>query len=193
MTKNGPVEAVLDRLTSAEWDGENCFNSTLSRARLLREYLRRAARWAQILDATSEWPLFDIAGHIDPTTDVPPDVLDRLHQVIGRKNLVWHEAVRSVERALRWATLLDAGIPLPDGPADPYAPLLTLLERGGPFYTEHHFFDLTSSMIPIPKTSWPDHLATQPLVSLDHADLDQLDREYNRRHNIGTGASNNNG
>jgi hypothetical protein len=57
---------TLARLLAVDWTGNASFDHVRSRARLMREYLRRASWWAQVVHAIEEWPFFDIAAHLAP-------------------------------------------------------------------------------------------------------------------------------
>lgn len=82
-------------------------------------------------------------------------------------------AFRTSRWALHWAALVDAEVPLPDGPSDPFAPLVLMFERGGGFTLERGFVDLASSMVL--RKSLQDALSPQPYASLDIATLDNFD------------------
>ena len=76
MNDQGHAAATLSRLLAVNWDGD--FDASdrhaVSRARLMREYLRRSAWWADYLNATSEWPFFDVAGRLAPNIEPPADL-----------------------------------------------------------------------------------------------------------------------
>ena len=167
--------ATLSRLLAVDWDGD--FTISLeharSRAKLMREYLRRAAWWALELDATGKWPFFDIAGQLAPNVQAPPELAEELEAMIHDR-VGWPSLRVINQAALRWAALLDAGIPVPPQVDDPFEPLLLMFERGGGFTTEAGFIDLGGSSI-LRKT-WRDHLAPHPIISLDQATLDALDQ-----------------
>jgi hypothetical protein len=167
--------ATLSRLLAVDWESDFIIQLgyTRSRGRLMQEYLRRAAWWAQGLDATDKWPFFDIAGLLAPEVHSPPEIAAKLETLI-RNRVGWPSVDISCRAALRWAALLDAGIPVPPQLEDPFEPLLLMFERGGGFTTEHGFIDLGGSSV-LRKT-WRDHLAPHPVTSLDEATLDALDR-----------------
>jgi hypothetical protein len=138
----------------------------------MAEYLRRAALWAQALDATDEWPFFDIAAHVAPSVYVPDDEAKDLEDLIYNR-IGWPSVDRIARAALRWAALKDAGVPLPPGLADPYEPLLLMFDRGGAWTTEAGFIDVDGSAVR--RQTWRDHLSTEPVTALDPATLDALD------------------
>jgi hypothetical protein len=168
--------ATLVRLEAVDWKGDSGFEHRRSRVRLMAEYLRRAARWAQVLDAADEWPFFDIAAHVDPTVHVPADQAKDLEALIYR-GIGWPSVVTASRAALRWAALLDVGTPLPPGLEDPYEPLLLIFDRGGGWTIEAGFIDVDGAAIR--QQTWIDHLSTEPVTALDLATLDALDEAAN--------------
>ncbi len=174
MTDQSHAAATLSRLLTVNWDGD--FDASdrhaVSRARLMREYLRRSARWADYLNATNEWPFFDIAGRLAPDIEPPADLVKQLEESIaGRIGWPSHRTV--ARAALRWAALLDAATPLPAGLEDPFEPLLLMFDRGGAYTTEAGFIDLGASSVQ--RKTWRDHLSTEPVTALDPSALDALD------------------
>jgi hypothetical protein len=163
---------ALRRLQAVDWDSDAVFEYPRSRARLMGEYLRRAAWWAQELDATDAWPFFDIPARWAPDIEVPGDLLDPMETLIWTR-IGWPSVATTARAALRWAVVMDAGKPLPDGLADPYEPLLLLFERGGGFTTEHGFIDLGAASVL--RQTWRDHLTTEQVVPLSQSALDALD------------------
>lgn len=166
--------AMLSRLQAIDWTGD--FTVSLvharSRAKLMREYLRRSAWWAQELAAADQWPFFDIIGLVAPQVEPPHGLTEQLETTIQRR--IGRPSHRTIARsALRWAAARDAGIPLPPQLEDPFEPLLLMLERGGGFTTEANFIDLGGSSV-VEKT-WRDHLSPEPTTDLDEASLDALD------------------
>lgn len=73
-----------------------------------------------------------------------------------------------------FAALLDAGVPLPDAPPEPYEPLIVMFERGGGFTTEGGgLIEVDSLGIRIGRPE--DNLTEQPVIALDEAALDAAD------------------
>jgi hypothetical protein len=166
------TDATLARLQAVDWKGDSGFDHRRSRVRLMAEYLRRAALWAQALNATDEWPFFDIAAHIAPTVQVPADQAKDLEVLIDR-GIGWPSVVTAARAALRWAALLDANTPLPPGLEDPFEPLLLMLDRGGAWTTEAGFIDVDGSALR--QQTWGDHLSPEPVITLHPATLDAMD------------------
>jgi hypothetical protein len=166
------TDATLARLQSADWKGDSGFDHRRSRVRLLAEYLRRAALWAQALDVTDEWPFFDIAGHVDPSIHVPAHQAKDLEVLIDR-GVGWDSVKTASRAALRWAALLDVGSPLPPSLEDPFEPLLLMFDRGGGWTIEADFIDVDGAALR--QQTWLDHLTAQPAVTLDQTTLDALD------------------
>ncbi|MGR6970491.1 hypothetical protein ACU639_12915 [Streptomyces cynarae] len=77
--------AVLDRLRAVEWYGDWDVASvhTRSRAVLMREYLRRAALWAQAYEAEEEWSFFDVTEYVDPAFRLDPELEGHLEEFVS--------------------------------------------------------------------------------------------------------------
>ncbi|MFI2357062.1 MULTISPECIES: hypothetical protein [Streptomyces] len=170
---NTPSRKVLNRLLAIDWaDDTAAFQHAPSRALLMREYLRRAALWAQSYKAERSWPFFDIAAHIDVTITTPLDVTEDLEQLL--KDLAPASLRTTCSGAVRWAALRDARPDLLEKLPDPYEPLLRMYERGGGFYLQE-YLDLNGVMIPLRNVE--SNASTTPLVTLSPATLDALDGE----------------
>jgi hypothetical protein len=169
---------ILSRLLAVDWTGEASFDHARSRARLMREYLRRASWWAQVLQATDEWPFFDIAAHLVPQVYAPKELASRLEELIST-GIGWPSVVDTCRNALRWAAVLDAAVPIPDNLADPFDPLLWLFKRGGGWTTESGFIELGGASVR--RRTWRDHLSTEPIVTLTQSALDALDQANLRK------------
>jgi hypothetical protein len=168
---------MLARLQALNWHDEDAFEYRKSRTMLMREYLRRAAWWAQELHATDEWPFFDIAAHIAPSVHISPCHIEELEDLeVGKLGL--GPVATSVYAAVRWATMLDTpGVDLP-ALDDPFEPLVMTYERGGGFYTKNGFIELNLAAVPI--RSWRDHLSSDRIIPLDPAVLDSFDEAERR-------------
>lgn len=172
MTQDAP-RLLLDRLRAITWDDD--FSVPLlharSRALLMREYLRRAAVWAQAYGAEAAWPFFDLAEYVDPSivldagTSAELDAYIRLH--IGTPSI--QDTCRG---AVHWAAVRTrTRAELPDLP-DMYEPLLLMFERGGG-YAIGQFIDLQG--VAIPQGNLKKNLSTTPFLTLAPATLDALD------------------
>jgi hypothetical protein len=166
------VAATLARLQAVDWNGGSGFEHRRSRVRLMAEYLRRAALWAQALNATGEWPFFDITAHLAPAIQAPEDEAKDL-EVLIYNHIGWSTVDRTARAILRWAAVKDAKVPLPEGLDDPYEPLLLMFDRGGAWTTEAGFIDVDGGAIR--QQTWLDHLKAEPRVALDQATLNALD------------------
>ncbi len=51
---------------------------------LFREYMRRAAVWAQAYSAETAWPFFDITSYVDPAFRLPPEAEAELAELLVR-------------------------------------------------------------------------------------------------------------
>ena len=168
MTQPSQAEAMLSRLLTVNWDGDAdaSYRHAVSRAKLMQEYLRRSASWAEQLNATEEWPFFDIAALAAPQVESPPELAEQLETLI-QAQIGWPSQLTIARAALRWAAARDAGTPVPPELEDPYRPILLMLQRGGGWTTESNFIDLGGSSV-VEKT-WRDHLSNEPVTVLDSA------------------------
>ena len=174
MNQQSHSEATLSRLLAVDWRTD--FMTTLmhgrSRGALMQEYLRRAAWWAEELNAAGQWPFFDIAGALAPGVQPPRELSDQLEQKL-RTRIDSPALATACRAALRWAALLDSDFPVPPRLQDPFEPLLLMFERGGGFTTEGIFIDLGASSIV--RKSLAEHLAADQMLALDPASLNALD------------------
>ncbi|MER7580218.1 hypothetical protein [Kitasatospora sp. NPDC097691] len=164
----------MERLAGIKWTNMEGHNAhAISMSRLMIEYLRRAALWAEVLGGPPRWPIYDIAGALAPDVRVDPELAERLEDF-----LIAHvggiETENACRAVVRWATLLDTpGLRLPDLP-DPFEPLLLVYERGGEVIAdESRAFNFGGRSVRI--KLWREHLSAEPAVSLDAATLDALD------------------
>ncbi|MER6022514.1 hypothetical protein [Streptomyces anulatus] len=170
---NAPARTVLHRLKAIDWaDNVAAFQHTHSRALLMREYLRRAALWAQAHGAEQSWPFFDIAERVDGNITTPPDVTEDLKRLL--MDLASASLRTTCRGAVRWAALREARPDLLENLPDPYEPLLRMYERGGGFYLQE-YLDLNGVMIPLRNVE--SNASTTPFVTLSPATLDALDGE----------------
>ncbi|MEV4440466.1 hypothetical protein AB0K09_15865 [Streptomyces sp. NPDC049577] len=163
----------MERLRSIDWeDDDEVFDHAMSRAALLREYLRRMAHWARAFNAEAYWPFFDLAPLVDPTVRPSDGVIAELDEYLS-EHVGWPSIARTCRGAVNWAALrAQTTVGLPDL-EDPYEPLLLLYQRGGGFTVESHFIDLTGVAVPIKPLE--EHLMPDPIVELDPKVLDELD------------------
>jgi hypothetical protein len=163
---------MLERLLAVDWSGDSAFDHRGSRVALMREYLRRAAGWAQQLDATDEWPFFDVAAHVDPTVRARPMLVERLERFMSA-NIGWPAVRKTCLAALHWSALCHSPAVRLTGLEDPIEPLIVMYERGGGFTTEHGFIDV--GLASVRRKTWEEHCSPEPVVSLEPSVLDALD------------------
>ena len=165
--------AVSDRLGAIDWDDDGAaFRHAHSRALLMREYLRRAALWAQVCGAEESWPFFDIAERLDAAITTPPDVAAELEQLL--QSLAPASLRTTCRGAVRWPALLAAHHGLQADLPDPYEPLLLMYERGGCYHLGE-YLDLNGVMIPL--GDMESNASAAPFVTLAPTTLDALDAE----------------
>jgi hypothetical protein len=171
MTAHSTV--TFERIKAINWSGS--FDKTPSRVALLREYLRRAAWWAEAVKST-EWPFFDIAAAISPTARAEQALVRQIEEHLASQ-LQGMLVVRTCVRALHFAALLDEGRKLPRVPgsvAQPFEPLLMMFERGGGFRIAGSGL-IEVDTAGVPKGTMMSQRTDKPVVALDPASLDALD------------------
>lgn len=170
MTPDESVSAVATRLSAIDWERHG--DRAWSKAALLKEYFRRAARWAAAYECDTRMPFFDIAACVDPTVRADQDVLDEL---LGKVRRGGWDVKHVMPFILHWAALRAApGVDLPVDLEDPFEPLILLFERGGGFHTENGEVNL--EYIAAPMRGWRSFAGKPPMPSFAAEDLDQIDR-----------------
>lgn len=150
-------EELARRIEAIEWDQDETRGRL--HIQLVREYLRRAALWAQALEVTQEWPFFDVAQAIDPEIRADPAILRRVEEHLDETKASWW-ATRIAQRALHFAALP----PRRDLP-DPYEPLLVMFEQGGDFTTESGFINV-DYVLGLRFGTLGDHLGDEPVIDV---------------------------
>ncbi|MFI6151161.1 hypothetical protein ACIBCA_00485 [Kitasatospora sp. NPDC051170] len=177
MQRNASLtEAAMDRLAHIKWNNLQGRNAHVaSRARLMVEYLRRAALWAEVVGGPPRWPFFDLAGALAPEVRVASEVAEWVEGFL-LANVGGIGTGVACRAALRWATLRDTpGVQLPYLP-DPFEPLLLVYERGGEVIAdESGAFNFGGRAVRI--RPWHEHLSAEPVTSLDSGALDAWDAE----------------
>ncbi len=140
----------------------------------MREYLRRAALWAQAYSSETAWPFFDVTDYVDPNFRLPSELATELDEVLS--SIASYSIRKTCLGAVRLAWLQDQkSATLPDL-ADLYEPLILFYERGGEFLSDGAgFLELTG--VSIKPLSLHDNLRTTPFLTLGHATLDALDAD----------------
>ncbi|MFI5932090.1 hypothetical protein [Actinoplanes sp. NPDC051494] len=170
MTPDEAVRAMAARLSAVDWERKG--DRSWSKAALLNEYFRRAARWAQAYECDTRVPFYDIALCVNPNIRADPDlVAETLDNVEDGGWNVTHVT----PFILHWAALSSApGVDLPADLEDPFEPLIMLFERGGGFHTENGEVNL--EWLAVPMSTWRDRAGKSPMASFAAQDLDEIDR-----------------
>lgn len=172
MTPDDAVRAMATRLSAVTWERHG--DKAWSKAALLKEYLRRAARWAAAYDCDTRVPFYDIAACVAPAVRAEPHVIDQLLNVIAAARGGWN-AKQIAPFILHWAALRARhASSLPPGLEDPFEPLILLFERGGGFHTENGEVDLEWKSVRL--SGWRDRADDPPMPSLSPDYLDEIDR-----------------
>ncbi|WP_437942614.1 hypothetical protein [Sorangium sp. So ce341] len=166
MTDPAAEASALARLRRAAETLRIDWSRQASHEALFREHLRRMSLWATALGCEDRWPFFDVARQLFPDRfpdDAPaPSGLGSLGGAMRAALAAW----------VRFAGVAAAPEVSALGLADPYEPLVRLLERGGTFTTEHGMAYV--GLVGIPRRPFRPAGAAAGLP-LDDASLDALD------------------
>lgn len=165
------MRVTAERLIAVDWERRG--DRAWSKAALLKEYFRRAARWAAVYGCDDPVPFFDIAACADPSVRADPRVVE---DVLGKVEAGGRTVARVVPFILHGAALrATPGLDLPPELEDPFEPLITLFERGGGFHTEKGEVNLEWKSVRM--AGWRDRLNDPPLTIHSSDKFDDLDRE----------------
>lgn len=170
MKVEASTERLIERLDAVDWDESLDHNG--SRMRLMQEYLRRSALWAQALGCTEYWPFFDIASFVDPDARVDEETAAAVRRRMGEGGARPLDA--TIVRYMLDFSVLENW---PDGLPDPFEPLLMVYERGGPFDWEAGRVYIGST-VGIPEGTWEKYVGRTPLDDVSPAALDALDEAW---------------
>lgn len=161
------VEDLAERLLCIDWYGP--VQQRKSQMALMREYLRRAAWWSK--EIGGGWPFYDFAAVVAPDVRASPAVVRRLEEELPLDLSM--QTIDAAVRALHFAALHDAHIPLP-AIADPFEPLLMIFTRGSSIKLDKtKWIEVDGLSMPI--KSRDDHLESQPCAPMDAVQLDAID------------------
>ncbi|MDH6227251.1 hypothetical protein [Streptomyces sp. MJP52] len=166
---------AFDRLRAVDWYGDWDVSTahTRSRALLMREYLRRAALWAQTYGREEDWPFFDVTEWVDPSFRLEAELEGELEDFLDQK-VPTPSTSRACRGVVRWAALKDRAEGSAAELPDPYQPLLLMFERGGGYSIEE-FIDLYGVMIP--HGTLASNRDAEPFLTLAPRTLDALDQD----------------
>jgi hypothetical protein len=169
---NSNTEALFRRLDRIPWQADT--SHLRSNVALMREYLRRAALWAEELGCTEAWPFADFADYLAPAQSPPKEISERLENKLAAVSInLWMK--KTCLWALKWASLDESVRRSRADLPDPFEPLLMFYERGGRFYQEHGYIYIEHVGIPAGIKGWQTFVRFEPVVSLDSETLDRLD------------------
>ncbi|WP_433828954.1 hypothetical protein ACQP2E_06535 [Actinoplanes sp. CA-015351] len=173
MTLDEALHAMTTRLSSIDWERHG--DKAWSKAALLKEYFRRAARWSAVYACDAPGPFFDIAACVDPAVRADQRVIDDLVEKLAIGRGGWN--VKQVAPfILHWTALrATPDFLLPEELEDPFEPLILLFERGGSFHTENGEVNLEWKSVSM--RGWRKRADDPPMPSFDPEILDEIDRE----------------
>ncbi|MDA0566658.1 hypothetical protein LG943_20425 [Streptomonospora sp. S1-112] len=140
-----------------------------SQALLVREFMRRAAWWADRFPDAG-WPFYDYAGEVAPEVRADPAVIQ---QATARLPEVPQVLRLSCEFALHFAALWDSGVEVPEL-SGPFEPLMLVFERGSLVSFDSSGM-IQVDVMAIKRGRSRDWLIEEPYVTLDISVLDEID------------------
>lgn len=169
-TEMSTCEELAKRLQLIAWNEKNFQRK--SQVRLLQEYLRRSALWAQEL-GRGAWPFYDIAQIIAPSVRAPQQLVKETRRSLSSTT---YYVLHTAEWALHFAQLEDSGAEIPDLP-HPYFPLTLLHERGDTinYISAGFFIEVGITLVPRGKRERYAHVPA--LTDFSERHLDELDRD----------------
>ncbi|GIF08923.1 hypothetical protein [Actinoplanes siamensis] len=172
MTPDEAVHAMAVRLSLVDWERRG--DKAWSKAALLKEYFRRAARWAIAYGCDTRVPFFDIAACVNSSIRADQNEIDHLLEKIVAGRGGWN-AKQMAPFILHWAALrATPDIALPPELEDPFEPIVLLFERGGGFHTEHGEVNL--EWLSVPTSGWRKRADAPPMLAFTPEVLDEIDR-----------------
>lgn len=171
----GRGQVALDRVLAITLRGYNQSHAVArSSIRLVKEYLRRVAEWAELSGQLSglgprDVLRVDLAGLLLPELVPAPELVAKLVgiQLHGIAAQVFANYVRW-EAAAEHRALAESGL------WEPYEPLVRLFERGGELFTHHGFIHVEHGACFMPQ-ELKAYAAMPQFLDLRDWALDKLD------------------
>ncbi|WP_051167601.1 hypothetical protein [Actinoplanes sp. N902-109] len=161
---------MAERLGAVDWQRRGY--RSWSQSKLMLEFFRRAAQWAEAYRCDTHTPFYDIAACVDPAVRADKSTVDEV--VRGVEDGGW-DVEQVTPFIVHWAALRPAlGPELPPGLDDPFEPLVLLFERGGGFSTANGWAEL--EYVAVPLRDWRTRAERPPMASFAAAELDEIDR-----------------
>jgi len=171
MTPEEAVDAMAERLTAIDYQRHG--HRSWSKAALIREYFRRAARWADAYGCDTKTPFFDIAACVDPAVRADQAVVDRVVKAIPRRTP--NAMTRLAPFILHWVALRETpGVKLREDLENPFFPLILAFERDGGFHIEKG--EINVEYLTLFMRNWRVGADDPPMESLVPEALDEIDR-----------------
>jgi hypothetical protein len=127
---DSPSHLLTERALRFTWHGDLALEDAVS---LLRDYLKRAALWAEALHRPDAWPIFDIAALVAPELRAADEDVERLSRSLAHQT---GPVLRSLIAAVHWQEVKSSPQRAVYRLPDPFEPLVALYEKGGGFRPE---------------------------------------------------------
>jgi hypothetical protein len=175
MCQDNQVQNMLQRLLAVRWKADP--TRFKSHKALLIEYFRRSSLWAKVVNATNDWPIIDIALHIDSNVRVDETAIHVWQEHLrhlSSGNRVPNEMEYLLEAALQWAAVEDKQLTGYFNLPKPYEPIILMYERGGFFYRSHDGIEITY-VTTISRRNWQAYNRDVPYDNIEESELDKID------------------
>ena len=161
-------EELAARIQGTVWKEGNL--QRRSQVRLVQEYLRRSALWAERF-GPAEWPFYDVAKLVEPEIRAPQIIVDETRSSISE--VATYHVLHTVEWALHFAHLKDVGKINIDLPS-PFDSLMLAYERGDAInYTSAGFIEIDG--ISLPRSNMEKYSKIRPLEDFSESGLARID------------------
>ena len=172
------IDKAIERIRSISWESD--FSRQKSQTALLHEHWRRMVKWTEFLNCREQWLFGDLASCIDSNLEIDESKIQKLKQDLELLRMYLHPFIRRVcINFVRWETLKEgSSLVEQSNLPDPYEPIILMFERGGIFYTESGYFDLSGAGIPRP--TWEGIHDNILEIKITPEELDNFDAKSNK-------------
>ena len=172
------VQSARERVEAIRLDQPDRDAREGSQVALMREFLRRAALWANALDCDGDWPFFSVADALAQRSEA---VRSRL-KAHGLENFesgfkaLGFRASRIAGWFVQWRAIDNLDEVRAFGLPEPYEPAILIFERGGNVQVENRMFQFNLASFPMGRVE--AYLEKPPFTALDADSLAGQDETW---------------
>ena len=164
------LEDALQRLRRIDW---GACEEKPSNVELVKEYLRRSAKWSDALGREEQRLIFNIAYAIMP---LPESVIAEIDDLVGEIGFPKPIISRLCSYYLQWELVNDSANLTRFALPSPYEPLILAFERGGWLMVEQGIL-FVNGVIPL-VLEVQRYDRQEPFIELDKQALDEFDKSH---------------